>query len=419
MFYWRNQMQSAFIIGLSGMRANSTSLNVVGNNLANLNTTGFKASVTSFQDLLGSTLAGVNGAGNPMQPGLGVGLSGISSVFTQGGLQTTGQATDVAILGNGFFVVNNGQQNFFTRAGDFTLNNQGYLTTQQGMYVQGYSITNGVGGSGSLGKLQLNPGASMAPKATGTVGLDLNLNANAAVGDKFNTSIDVYDSLGKAHTLTYTFEKTGANAWNYSVKVPGADVGKTDPVEVTKGTLAFNASGQLTTPSSDVANLKISGFANGAADLTFTWQVKNPSGAMRLTQFNTPSSTSQATQDGYTFGNLTGFQIDSSGYVQGTFSNGQLQLMGQIALANFNNPQGLVREGQNQFMASASSGEPIIGIPGTAGRGGLVGSALEFSNVDIAQEFTSMIIAQRGYQASSKIITTADEVLQEALALKR
>lgn len=413
-------MLSSFIIGLSGMKANSTTLSVVGNNLANLNTTGYKGSVVSFQDLLGATLTRTNGAGNPMQPGMGVSLAGVSPVFSQGGLQTTSKSTDVAILGNGFFVVNNGQQNYFTRAGDFSLDSQGYLMTQQGMYVQGYTITNNTtNATGNLGNLQLSPGTCLSPKATSTVALDSNLNSNAAVGDKFSTSIDVYDSLGKAHTVTYTFTKGAANAWSYSITVPGADVGQTDAVEISTGSLAFNSAGQLTSPSADVTGLQITGFANGAADLSFTWEIKNQAGASRLTQFNNPSSTSQAVQNGYSFGTLTGFQVDQSGYVLGTFSNGQVQILAQLALANFNNPQGLIREGQNYFVASPFSGEPIIGAPGTAGRGSLVGGALELSNVDIAQEFTSMILAQRGYQASSRIITTSDEIIQEALGLKR
>jgi flagellar hook protein FlgE len=281
-------------------------------------------------------------------------------------------------------------------------------------------VTNGATNvTGNLGNLQLSPGTSLSPKATSTIALDSNLNSNAAVGDKFSTSIDIYDSLGKAHTVTYTFTKTGANAWGYSITVPGADVGKPDAVEISKGSLAFNSAGQMTAPAADVANLQITGFANGAADLTFTWETKNPAGASRLTQFNNPSGTSQAIQNGYSYGTLTGFQVDESGYVLGTFSNGQVQTLAQLALANFNNPQGLIREGQNYFVASPFSGEPIIGAPGTAGRGNLVGGALELSNVDIAQEFTSMIMAQRGYQASSRIIVTSDEIIQEALNLKR
>jgi flagellar hook protein FlgE len=288
------------------------------------------------------------------------------------------------------------------------------------MYVQGYTVTNGATNSaGTLGKLQLSPGTSLSPQATSTVALDSNLNSNAAAGDRFSTSIDVYDSLGKAHTVTYTFTKGAANTWGYSITVPGEDVGQTDAVEISTGSLAFNSAGQLTSPSADVTGLQITGFANGAADLSFTWEIKNQAGASRLTQFNNPSSTSQAVQNGYSFGTLTGFQVDQSGYVLGTFSNGQVQILAQLALANFNNPQGLIREGQNYFVASPFSGEPIIGAPGTAGRGSLVGGALELSNVDIAQEFTSMILAQRGYQASSRIITTSDEIIQEALGLKR
>jgi flagellar hook protein FlgE len=351
---------------------------------------------------------------------MGVGLAGITSVFSQGALQTTSQPTDVAIVGNGFFVVNNGQQNYFTRAGDFALDSQGNLMTQQGHYVQGYKATNGVlSTTAALSNIQISPGTNLPPKATTQVALDLNLNANAAVGDKFSTTIDAYDSLGKPHTLTYTFEKTGANAWNYSITIPGADVGSTAAVEINKGSMTFNNTGQLTAPAADVSGIKITGLANGAADLTFTWQVKNSTGTSRISQFNNPSGTSQATQNGYTSGTLTGFQIDSNGYVQGTFSNGQVQILAQLVLANLNNPQGLIRQGQNMFVASNFSGEPIIGAAGTAGRGTFIGSALELSNVDIAQEFTTMILAQRGYQANSRVITTTDEVVQEALNLKR
>jgi len=294
------------------------------------------------------------------------------------------------------------------------------LVTQQGYAVQGWTATDGVVNTNSpVGDIYLTPGLSMPPKATDSVAISLNLDAGAAVGDQFSTSVKVYDSLGNAHTVNYTFQKTGDGQWSYTVSCPDGTFSPSDPAT---GTLTFDADGNLSqvdgAAPADVS-LTLGGLSGGAADISFDWKVLDEQNNPIITQYAAPSTTSQTTITGYPMGNLSTFAVDSQGVIQGIFDNGQVQVLGQVALANFNNPQGLIKNGQNTYSVSLSSGEPAIGVPGTGGRGNIAGNALELSNVDIATEFTSLIMAQRGYQANSRVITTSDEVLQEAINLKR
>ncbi len=428
-------MSSGFSIGLSGLRSNSYWLNVIGNNLANLNTTGYKDGVVSFQDMLGSSINGGILNANPMQLGMGSSIAGTSPVFTQGQIQNTSQATDLAIMGNGFFVVTDGNRYLYTRAGDFTLDKDGYLKTQQGLFLQGYGATQGVVIPGTLTNIQVTPGLAYPPKTTSYFMTNLNLNANDAVyaagppatGGIFSANLDVYDSLGSPHTLTITYTKTAANTWQYDVTIPADDVsGATAPVSIGNGSISFDpATGQLSSPASTIPPTPVTltpavTLNNGANFPTsLNWFMHDTDGTARITQFATKSSTASVSQDGYGSGSLIGIQVETSGLVQGVFSNGQYQTLGQVVLSSFHNPQGLSKEGQNLYAETNLSGAHAYGVPGAGGLGTLLGNSLEMSNVDMAEEFTKMILGQRGYQANSRVITTSDELIQEALNLKR
>jgi len=238
--------------------------------------------------------------------------------------------------------------------------------------------------------------------------------------DTFSTSVAVYDALGASHVLTVTFTKTAANNWDYQITLPAADTGGTgSPTVITSGSLTFDGTGGLTSPSNNVGPINITGLANGAQNLTFNWELFDDNNLPVLTQVAAPSAAFSSSQDGYASGTLLNFGITPKGVLQGLFSNGQTLALGQLALATFPNNQGLLRQGENNFLASLSSGLPNAGTPGTGGRGSVSGGALEASNVDIAREFALLILAQRGYQANARAITTADEVTQEAINLKR
>jgi flagellar hook protein FlgE len=409
---------SSLYVPLTGLESSSEALSVTANNLANLSTVGFKTQRALFADLFYQQL-GTSGDGDPKELGVGTTVQAIDSEFTQGSIQSTGVPTDVAIQGDGFFVVQKGGEQLYSRAGDFSTDSTGNLLTPDGAQVLGYTAVNGVVSPGAtLGPLVIATGQSNPPKTTSNVSLSLNLNSDTAVGGTFSTSVAVYDSLGSQHVLSYNFTKTAANAWSYNITIPAADVGAAGaPVSVNNGTLTFNGAGQLTLPAANVAGITIPGLADGASNLKFAWDLYGANGAGEVTQVSGPSATSATTQDGYSSGTLSTYLIDASGTIQGTFSNGQTVTIGQIALASFANDQGLVSNGSNEFMSSVASGQANIGAPGTGGRGTLSGGSLEQSNVDIATQFANLIIQERGYQANAKAVTTFDQVTQAAIAL--
>lgn len=410
-------MFTSFFTGISGLNSNAANLNVVGNNLANVNTIGFKSDVMNFQDILSASWLGVNFGGNPIQIGLGSQVGGVSANFNQGSLKTTTQPTDMAVIGNGFFVIQDGQATKYTRAGNFTFDSQGRMVTQQGYRVQGWTAANGVVNSNApVDDIFINPGMSVPPQATSSIHLDLNLDAETVDNDQFSSSVRVYDSLGAAHTLTYTFTKT-ANPREWTATITSDD-GTVTTTPASPITMQFDDAGALTTPATDIT-ISLAGLSSGAADMDMTWALNDTNGNPTISQFSAPSNVSGTSIDGYPQGSLTTFGVDSDGIIQGIFDNGVVSVLGQVAVATFKNPQGLIKNGQNSFSESLASGEAAIGVAGTGGRGSLAGNALELSNVDIAAEFTTLIISQRGYQASSRVITTSDEVLQEAIALKR
>ncbi len=408
-----------FSIPLSGLTASSIALSAIANNLANLNTVGYKDTRVLFRDLFYQSL-GTSGAGDPIQLGAGTTVSSMPAMFTQGSVDPSGVPTDVAIMGDGFFAVQKDGITSYTRAGNFSKDKDGFLVTAEGGQVMGYPAINGAVDTGQgLVPLQLGSGMISPPTATSTIQLRSNLDATAPVGTVFPATIGVYDSLGATHILTFNFTKTASNAWNYSISIPAAEVGATgNPVVVKTGALTFDGNGNIATPAGDVTGIAVTGLADGASDLTFDWKLYDGTSGL-VTQVATPSGTASTQQDGSGSGSMTKFAIGSDGMITGTFSNGKTAVMGQLVLANFANTQGLVRSGQNDFTATLSSGQAVIGSPGTGGRGTLSGGALELSNVDIAKEFASLIVAQRGFQANARAVTTFDEITQDTINLKR
>jgi flagellar hook protein FlgE len=417
-----------FSASLSGLNANQQKLSVIGNNLANINTIAFKASTVTFSDLVSQT---VGGSGvNPMQVGLGVTTGSISPNFGQGGIENTGVPTNVAIQGSGFFVVGDTENRSYTRAGNFSFDADGMLITPDGQPVQGYSATDPLSGqiitTGQPSSIVVPPGVLRAPTATTQFGTVTNLNLSAAVNDTFTASVQIYDTLGVAHVATITYSKTAGLAWDYNITVPRADVTTGTPAEIAAGTpasiktgsLVFSAGGALTSPAADVA---IAGpaWASGATATALTWKLLDANAVPSLTGYAAPSATSSVTQNGAAAGTISGISITAEGELVATFGAGKTFTVAQLALCSFNNPQGLVKLGSNRFGESEAAGMANVGVAGTGGRGTLIGSSLEQSNVDVAQEFTQMILAQRGYQANSKSITTADELLVDTLNLKR
>jgi len=426
----------SFSAGLSGLNANATYLSVIGNNLANINTVGYKASSVSFMDLVSQTVGGPST--NPMQIGLGVVTGSISPIFSQGAIENTREATNVAIQGAGLFVVKGPDGHSYTRAGDFTFDDQGKLVTPDGEAVQGFTgvdpTTGKIVTTGAPTDIVVPPGVLRAPRATTSFGTNTNLDATATAGATATVAVQVYDALGTPHIATVTYTKgAAAGAWTYAVTVPGAEVtGGTPgaPFSVTSGAVQFDATGKLSsftiaspatgggTPPADVT-FTTPAWADGAAPSTLNWDLIDVNNVASLTGFASPSATSSIIQNGSEPGAVDKISITGDGAIVATFGAGQTVTVAQLAIANFNNPRGLVKLGNNRYAESEAAGIPNVGLAGSGGRGTLIGSALEQSNVDIAQEFTQMIIAQRGYQANSKTITVSDEVLMDTLNLKR
>ncbi len=406
-----------FSIPLSGLFATNTALSTISNNLANLNTTGYKDTSVNFQDMF-YQLLGTNGALDQLQVGSGTSVSSIKTNFSGGSVQTTGVNTDIAVNGNGFFVVNNGTSSYYTRSGDFTRNSGGYLITTDGLKVMGYPALNGaINTNGGLTPIQLQDGMINPPSATTGISIQTNLSADAANGDTYNTNITIYDSLGASHVLNIAFTRS-SSGWDYKATLPSAEItGATGTsATVATGSLAFDSSGKLT--STAPVAITVSNLADGAAKLSFNWNLANSAGQGLVTQVSGSSSTGSTSQDGYSSGTLTDFSINTDGTIVGAFTNGT-KILGQIALAGFANLEGLTKLGNNHYAATIASGAPIVGAPGTGSLGGLTGSALELSNVDMSQEFSSLIIAERGFQANAKSVTTFDQIAQDTINLIR
>jgi flagellar hook protein FlgE len=407
----------SFSIALTGLEANSVALDTIGNNLANLNTTAFKNQTTSFSDLFYQNI-GNTGSGNALQMGLGTQVAGTTTDFSQGSLSTTTNSTDMALNGSGFFVVDRGGLEQLTRAGNFQLDQSGNLITNTGDGVMGYAAANGtVNTNTPLTTLQVPVDATQAAQATQNFGITANLDAATAVGGTFSSTITMYDSLGTSHAATVNFTKTADNTWNYAISLPAGDATGT-PVNNT-GTLKFSSSGGLLLPASNVAGISFPGLSDGANDMTFNWNLYNASGSPQVGQTVGTSTATASTQDGFASGSYNGFSVDSVGVISASFSNGQTQTVGQIAVASVTNVEGLTIDGGNNYQTSTSSGAASVGAPGAGGRGSIEDDTLEQSNVDISTEFANLIVAQRAFEANSKTVTTFDTVTQETINMIR
>jgi flagellar hook protein FlgE len=419
-------MFTAFSTALSALAASTTAVDVVSNNLANMNTTGFKASTVAFRDLVTESV----GAGlGETQVGFGTATPLTQRQFTQGAVQGTSGLLDAAIQGDGFFILqNNAGAQLFSRAGNFQTDGTGYLMSADGdNYVMGWTEdANGVVDTNQpIGKIIVPVGDLKAPIKTTTCSVNLNLNAGGIAGEStgtFSTPMKVIDSLGNTHTVTVTFTKSAtANQWDYSVTIPGADVGQATPQELTNGTLTFDEFGKLQDPALADGNitLSISGLTSGAAAMDVTWQLYDDVNAPRVTQFAELSSATATAQNGAAAAALTKVGIADDGQILASYSNGTQRVVGLLAVASIRNPQSLVAAGNNNFQASEQTALPAIGASNTGGRGKIVGASLEYSTVDIAKEFTNLIVYQRSYQVNSRVVTTADDMSQETVNLKR
>ena len=408
-------MSAAFSIALSALQANSTAIDVVGNNLANLNTTGYKDTNVDFETLMAQSL----GVGqNSAQVGMGVGSVGTTTDYTQGTITTTSGPMDAAIQGDGFFVVQNAAgQTLYTRDGSFQVNAAGNVETATGENVQGWPAVNGVvNANGAVGNLTVPLGTTVPAVATANMGVTVNLNAQSAVGATFSAPVQVYDSLGTAHTLSVNFTETAANAWSYTVTIPAADLATGGTPQVGSGTLAFNSSGVLTSPTT-AQTVAITGLADGAAAMNINWNLNNSAGTPTITQYAEASGVGGTTQDGAAAGQITDVSLENGGLLVANYSNGQQTTVGQLALASIPNPESLTSVGDNCLQASASTGAISVGAANSAGRSQVLAGSLESSTVDMATEFTKLLTYERGYQAASRVITTSDQLLQDTMNL--
>lgn len=419
-------MFTSFSTALSALSATSTAIDVVGNNLANLNTPGFKTSQICFRDLVTQSL----GAGlGETQVGFGTGQPLTVRSFSQGAIETSSGLLDAAIEGDGFFVVQNGAKTEYTRAGNFQADKNGNLLTDTGSQVQGWMtlnpLTGAVDTNGPIGNIIVPVGSLKPPTPTTNFSVDLNLDATSAANATSDKTIPmtVYDSLGNAHVLSLNFEKTGANQWSYAVQIPGADVTAGTagtPYDITgaAGTLTFDTSGNLTNPPAGTPIVfDITGFSDGAGDMNLTWDPYTAAGAARITQFGQPSASSASSQNGSPAAQLVHVGLADGGGILAQYSNGDQVVVGQVAMASIRNPDTLIAAGNNTFQLSARTATPTIGTPGTGGRGNIVGGRIEASTVDIATEFTNLIVYQRGYEANSRVVNTADQLSQDTINL--
>jgi flagellar hook protein FlgE len=408
---------SSYASALSGLLANSTALEVVGDNLANINTQGFKSDDVLFEDAM-------NAANASLQAGSGVSATLTNRNFTQGPIQTTNGPLDAAIQGGGFFVVQTpAGATQYTRDGSFSLDANGNLVTSAGDQVQGWTAVNGVlNASGATSNISIPALTSLAPTATQNMTMTANLNATAATGATFSTPIQVVDSLGNTQTLTVTYTETAANTWSYNVTIPGEDVtgGKAGtPQSLATGTLQFDSSGNLTSPASGKPiALKTSGtLADGAAILNINWNLYDSNNNPLVTQFAEASASSGTTQDGVQPGTPTGVTLQNGGELVASYSNGKQVTIAQVAVASIANPDSMIAVTGNNYTLGNDTLTPSVGAAGTGNRGNIVGGSLESSNVDMATEFTNLIVFQRGYEASSKVITTQNQMDQTLLAI--
>ena len=440
-------MMRSLFAGVSGLQNHQTRMDVVGNNISNVNTYGFKKGRVTFQDMISQSLSSAarpqNGKGgiNPQQVGLGMMVSTIDTIHTQGALQVTGVNTDLAIQGEGFFIEKSGNKTLFSRNGAFSVDSTGSLVNPAtGFRVQGWMSQTDEAGldtintAATVEDITIPVSKKDPARATENTTFFSNLQKT---GENHQSDITIYDSTGTPHQLRATFTRTDAtNTWEMNFDVPTATEGSINASAGDPGagtgttlTLVFNDNGSLTSVG-DGTNTDAEGelvpnitftYPGTAGEVTQTINlaigaVGIPNG---ITQFESPSTTKAISQDGYTMGMLDGFSIDDSGTITGIYSNGNRRSLAQVGLAKFANAGGLEKSGNSMFSESNNSGAANIGVAGGAGLGSIRAGALEMSNVDLSEQFTDMIITQRGFQANARTITTADQLLQEIIGLKR
>jgi flagellar hook protein FlgE len=409
----------AFSTAISGIKAAQANLDVISNNIANASTVGFKASRAEFAEIYASSVSGGSTAGQ------GVKLTEIRAEFSQGSLDFTGNGLDLAISGNGLFIVSNGGASEYTRAGSFLVDRDGFLTNESGNRLQGYQGNADGVITGELGDLFIDT-TLVDPKVTSKVAITSNLDSREAAPTttpfastdptSYNstTSTTIYDSLGNSHVLQLYYVKTAtANTWDVYTSVDGGTPPAATQISFDPdGTLAAasNNSIAITTPAAEL--LSASGVATGAADLAYTVDI------LATTQLGTDFSVNSAIQDGYGAGQLISFEFDDSGTAFARYTNGQSRAIGQVALASFRNNNGLQPVGGSNYVESFGSGSPNIGAPGNSGRGDIQASAVEQANVDITQELVNLIVAQRNFQANAQVISTEDQATQAVINLR-
>lgn len=452
-------MMRSMYSAVSGLRIHQTKMDVIGNNIANVNTVGYKKAQVTFQEVFSQVVRGASaptggkGGTNPQQIGLGVALGSINTIHTKGPSQRTDNPTDLMIDGEGFFVVSddpNFNNRYFTRAGNFSLDRDGNLVTADGLKVLGYAADEDGNILTEVTNIRINMSETKAPTATDSIIFRGNLDSRVNVGDSQKIDTVIYDSLGNSYTLTFNVEKTGMHTWELSLsritdRSTGYYTEETDGI-LTEDTLElrFDDNGKLigigNVNLEDTDEFTVS-LAN-LSDITFTKgkdgedlpEPVSPSGSFReiilfdsenedtikgITQYANEMGFKPYAMNGNTSGTLEGFAIDATGTVVGVFTNGERKALGRIMLAKFDNPMGLQKLGGNLFVDTRNSGEPQYGGASVGGFGAISPGNLEMSNVDIALEFTEMITTQRGFQANSRIITTSDEMLQELVNMKR
>jgi flagellar hook protein FlgE len=406
---------------LSGLRNHQVMLDVVGNDIANVSTVGFKGSTTVFSDVLTQTLqgagapqAGLQGGTNAAQVGLGSRLMATVQSFTQGSLQRTGRSTDLAIQGDGFFVVQTANETMYTRGGALTLDAAGNLTTAEGFFVQGWQadVTGAINTNLATGPIEIRVGDNLNPNQSQNVTIGGNLSADAAIGTVNTVTLIGYDEQGTTMPVNLTYTKTAANQWT----VTGTYGTAATAFAITDNVLTFSGAGELTAPADH--NMNVAGGVIPGYPGAITFNLGAAGAPGRLTQFAGATTAAVTSQDGSAAGSLQSFTVGQDGVISGSYSNGRTKAIGQIALAVFNNPQGLERVA-GAWRATVNSGTPQVGIAGVGGKGLLSAGTLEMSNVDLAEEFTRLIVAQRGFQGNARVITTSDEVLQEVVNLRR
>jgi flagellar hook protein FlgE len=410
-------MSRALFTAVSGLRNHQVWLDVIGNNIANANTVGYKASTVVFDDILGQTISSgvapttTKGGVNPVQVGLGMTIGSISQNFLQGSIQTTNRNTDMAIQGDGFFVLANGSDRTYSRAGSFTLDASGKLVdTSTGLKVQG-----------ATGDITVSLGAQSAAIATTKATFKGNLDFSQAEASTFVATFNALDSVGATHTMTITYTKNftaAAGRWDWAVTKAATDTAISS-LTTSTGSIVFNGAGAISAGASQAIGLVYAAGVGVTTPQAVTLDFGTATSKTPLTGVAAPSTVTLASQDGVASGTLQNFSVGGDGTITAFFSNGRTSTIDTVQLASFANAAGLVKAGTNQYREGAASGAAIIGNPSTGGRGTVVAGSLEMSNVDLAAEFSSMIIAERGFQANARIISTANSMLEELVNLKR